>query len=59
MRLVKLVALSTMFWVASYNVPEHTPTPEQEQCRAILIRKAWTMSEISGLCKRLKRVYSP
>lgn len=56
MRLVKLVALSTTFWVTSYNVPEHTPTPEQEQCRVVLNRKAITYKEWNGACKR---IYSP
>lgn len=56
MRLVKLVALSTTFWVTSYNVPEHTPTPEQKPCRVELRRKAMTYEEWNGTCKR---VYSP
>lgn len=51
MRLVKLVALSTTFWVTSYNVPEHTPTPEQKPCRVELRRKAMTYEEWSEVCK--------
>lgn len=52
MRLVKLVALSTTFWVTSYNVPEHTPTPIQNPCRAELHRKAMTYEEWSRACTR-------